>query len=93
MRFALDYDGTAEEDPGLWLMFISSAQARGHQVVIVTMRYPEEGSSMSVDLRAAVNAVYFTSRKAKVPYMRDVAKVDIDVWIDDKPTWLLNDAK
>lgn len=93
MRFALDYDGTADEDIGLFVAFVLLAQSRGHQVVIVTMRFPSEASGMSVELRAVVNAVFCTSRQAKVAYMRDVAKVSIDVWIDDSPTWLLHDAK
>lgn len=93
MRFALDYDGTADRDIELWLTFVKAAQARGHQVVIVTMRYPEERGDMNKDLLVAVNAVYFTGRLAKVAYMQATAQVDIQVWIDDSPTWLLYDAK
>ena len=38
----LDYDGTYTVDPDLWLRFVRQAKDRGHEVICVTMRYPEE---------------------------------------------------
>lgn len=42
MLIALDYDGTFTEDPTLWVSFIAMAQAHGHDVIGVTMRYEFE---------------------------------------------------
>lgn len=81
MRIALDYDGTYTEDSELWDQFIKLAEARGHQVTCVTMRHLHEPvpSSMPCD-------VIYTSRKAKAK------AVEMDVWIDDSPHWLVMDS-
>jgi hypothetical protein len=81
LRIALDYDGTFTADPALWLDFIGKAEAAGHDVVCVTMRYPHEAipPAMPCD-------VIYTSRKAKA------VAVKADIWIDDKPHWLLHDS-
>lgn len=42
MNIALDYDGTYTADPDMWLRFVEEAQAAGHKVFIVTMRYESE---------------------------------------------------
>lgn len=79
MIIAIDYDGTYTADPVLWEHFIDCALLGGHQVTCVTMRYPTEPIEMSCP-------VFYTSRKAKA-----VAFV-ADIWIDDKPHWLLHDS-
>ena len=83
--FALDYDGTYTADPDLWDKFIDLCEERGHTVTIVTMRYPSEGIGGRVD------AVIYTSRKAKVAYCESIDR-HFDIWIDDNPKWLLNDG-
>ena len=88
---ALDYDGTYTADPEMWLAFVILARQRGHNVLLVTMRYPNEGNSICEQLKLAVNGIIFTSRKAKVPYMEALC-VKVDMWIDDQPRWLLNDS-
>ena len=80
MRIALDYDNTYTLDPALWDGFIKAAQNRGHDVRIVTMRYPQEV------IDAAPVEVTYTSRKAKA------SVTSADVWIDDKPHWIYQDA-
>jgi len=80
MRIALDYDNTYTLDPSLWNGFIKAAQARGHDVRIVTMRYPHE------TIQSAPVDVTYTSRKAKS------SAVSADVWIDDSPCWIYQDA-
>lgn len=80
MRIALDYDNTYTLDPPLWDSFIVAAQQRGHSVQIVSMRYPHER------IDAAPVPVVYTSRKAK----SGVASAD--VWIDDSPQWIYQDA-
>lgn len=80
MRIALDYDNTFTCDPDMWLGFIRAAKSRGHEVKIVTMRYPSE----PVEVTDA--EVVYTSRKAKAAYY------PADVWIDDCPTFIFRDA-
>jgi hypothetical protein len=83
MRIALDYDGTYTADPELWREFIRIAKSRGHEVVCVTMRNVDE----AMEPFGASN-YYFTDRKAKVPAMAEEG-IQIDIWIDDKPQWLM----
>jgi hypothetical protein len=81
MRIALDYDKTYTADPALWDGFISLANERGHQVCIVTMRYPDTET--------------IESPPAPVVYTRRTAKCKLhqaDVWIDDNPAWIYQDA-
>lgn len=84
MRIALDYDKTYTADTALWDSFIELAGARGHEVVCITMRRPDE----SIELPCPV---IFTSRQAKVPFAEQ-AGLSIDIWIDDAPHWLLFDG-
>ena len=80
MLIALDYDKTYTVDPRLWDRFIHDAKTNGHIVKIVTMRYPHE---MITD---APCDVIYTSRQAKAKVFR------ADVWIDDSPHWVYQDA-
>lgn len=91
MNIALDYDGTYTADPELWLAFIKTAQSRGHKVYCVTMRWEGEVGSMDPRLLQAVDQLFLTARAAKKPYM-DSLGIRVDIWIDDMPQWLLNDA-
>ena len=79
MRIALDYDKTYTEDPALWERFIKDAERSGHSVTIVTMRRPDE--TLTVD-----HPIVYTSRQAKSKYFK------ADVWIDDSPHWVYQDA-
>lgn len=80
MRIALDYDKTYTADPELWNRFIRDAQSRGHVVFIATMRYPHE------TIENAPVGVVYTSRQAKSKM------VNADIWIDDSPAWIFQDA-
>lgn len=84
MKIALDYDGTYTADPALWDRFISLAKRSGHEVHIVTMRYPSE----PIKGAYGVTAVHYTSRlaKAKAVAAKGLA---FDVWIDDRPELIL----
>ncbi len=81
MLIALDYDGTYTADPMLWDRFIADAQRCGHEVKIVTMRFPSE----TID-EPPVEVVY-TSRKAKY------GAIPANIYIDDSPHWLFQDAQ
>lgn len=80
MRIALDYDKTYTADSALWGGFIRDALARGHSVFIVTMRMPSEPVE-----EVGVPVVY-TARKAKASI------VEADIWIDDCPQYIFEDA-
>tara|TARA_R110000868_G_scaffold73387_3_gene212915 strand:- start:620 stop:865 length:246 start_codon:yes stop_codon:yes gene_type:complete len=80
MLIALDYDKTYTADPTLWNDFIAMAQDRGHEVKIVTLRYPTETIENS-----PVEVVY-TSRKAKALIVK------ADIWVDDSPHWIHQDS-
>lgn len=80
MKIALDYDGTYTRDPEFWKVFIMSARIRGHEIAIVTMRFPEE------KLDAGDLEVIYTSRQAKARHYQ------ADVWIDDMPLSVLQGA-
>ena len=80
MLIALDYDKTYTADPVLWDDFIVAAKARKHNVKIVTMRTPSEAIQVG-----GVDVVY-TSRQAKIKH------IPADIWIDDNPAWVYQDA-
>lgn len=90
MKIALDYDGTYTHDPELWLMFVIQAQHHGHDIRVVTMRYPSEqqggahAGAMDPRLEALGVPFIFTSREAKAPVTAALGFVP-DVWIDDNP--------
>lgn len=85
MQIALDYDATYTVDRDFWDDFIKNAVNRGHSVLCVTMRYPEDVINIPCD-------VYYTSRQAKGAYVKE-HNIKIDVWIDDSPLYILLDAK
>jgi hypothetical protein len=92
LKLALDYDNTYTCDPDMWDKFIQLAKASGHTVYCVTMRYASEEDTNFKRIREYVVGVYFTGRKAKAKYMFDQG-IDISVWIDDIPFFILEDAK
>lgn len=91
MNIALDYDDTYTRDPQMWDWFIRDARFRGHHVYCVTMRYAAEGTDVIQALSGKVDATFFTARKAKRDYMTKTG-IWIDVWIDDSPNWVIEDA-
>ena len=76
MLIALDYDGTYTADPQLWDRFIKDAISRGHEVKILTMRFPSE------TIENAPCEVVYTSRKAKY------GVIPANIYIDDMPQLL-----
>jgi hypothetical protein len=83
MKIALDYDATYTNDPGLWDLFISVAELRGHEVMVVTYR----DADLPIDHNLPI-PVYYTAFHAKREYMKGQG-IDIDVWIDDWPEGIL----
>jgi hypothetical protein len=94
MNISLDYDETYTRDPIAWDEMIKLFRSRGHTVYVVTMRHgfpSDEAYGPSVALREKVDAIFYTGRKAKKPYMEDQG-LWIDVWIDDMPIFVFKDA-
>lgn len=96
MIIAIDYDDTYTKDPDLWLAFIEKAQARGHKVILVTMRdNAEAGPSWGpIDERLlfVVDHVYYTDLVAKKRHLANLG-ITVDIWIDDMPEWVVFNAK
>jgi hypothetical protein len=86
---ALDYDGTYTAAPALWDAFRKTATLAGHEVLCVTMRHEQEGADVLAALPGV--AVIFTGRKAKRPFVQSLG-IDPQIWIDDNPAWIYQDA-
>ncbi|MFW9871700.1 MAG: hypothetical protein ACFFG0_01270 [Candidatus Thorarchaeota archaeon] len=90
MLIALDYDFTYTEDPSLWDSFIDLATSKGHSIICVTMRYENEGIILKRTIGKKCEIV-FTGRKAKLNFLKEL-NIEPDVWIDDTPKWIYEDA-
>ncbi|CAJ0710699.1 hypothetical protein ACPCHQ_17045 [Ralstonia thomasii] len=84
MIVGLDYDGTCTKAPAIWDRFIADCTEAGHTVVCITMRTPDEAVEMPCE-------VIYTARKAKIPHLNSLSR-RVDIWIDDAPHWLFQDA-
>jgi hypothetical protein len=87
---ALDYDGTYTRDPAAWLMFIELMLIRGHEVKVVTMRYPSERDHHKTPMdprliaRVGEDGMIFTSRQAKGPFCEAMG-LFFHIWVEDTP--------
>lgn len=94
MLIALDYDDTYTADPILWDLFIEQAKQRGHEVFCVTMRYADkESQEVEENLGDKVDRIIYTNRKAKKVVFRMQCGRNPDIWIEDTPEWLFEDAR
>lgn len=91
MNISLDYDNTYTRDPVMWDTIIGIMKRCGHSVFVVTMRYPSEGAEVEKYLGHQVDRIIYTSRKGKMDYLQ-AQMTSIDIWIDDMPWFILNDA-
>jgi hypothetical protein len=78
MKIALDYDETYTRDPALFDCFIAMAVKNGHDLRIVTSRFPSE------EVPSIGPLIYYTSRKPKGQYLANEQWLP-DIWIDDAP--------
>lgn len=98
MKIALDYDGTYTEDPELWDNFIMAAHKLGHDVHVVTMRFPEERIWHPIPQPQALvkiekwATIHYTSRQAKRRYMQNMGH-EFQVWIDDIPEFIIHSTQ
>lgn len=91
MVISLDYDDTYTRDPQMWNDLIGIMQRAGHTVYCVTMRAPAEGRAVKESLESRVDGIFFTARQAKRDFM-NTRGIQIDVWVDDNPAFILMDA-
>lgn len=77
MKIALDWDGTYTRDPGFWNEFIYRAKGAGHEITIVTKRFP--GESEAIEPPHGIE-VYYMSRRDKI-----YCEFRPDIWIDNNP--------
>lgn len=94
MKIALDYDLTYTLMPGLWDDFITTAQAAGIYVVLIT--YRDKDHDWTPLMQHLVDEmrvpVYCTGGVAKRWYSEHFGPGHIDIWIDDKPEAILNNS-
>jgi hypothetical protein len=73
MKIAIDYDNTFTADPQLWADFLNMARERGHEVAIVTSRFPHmKPQAIGIE----VICCSFTAKRKHH---------QADIWIDDDP--------
>lgn len=89
--FALDYDKTYTACPDIWLAFIDSVRAAGHNIYCVTMRYEDEGEDVERQLKGKVDKIIYTGRKGKLRHMNFLG-ITVDIWIDDCPRFIFSDG-
>ena len=86
----IDYDKTFTAEPNLFTALIKMAQELGHEVICCTMRHESEAMEMPETIGKLCN-IYFTSRKAKAPFLKELG-ITPAIWIDDTPGWIFTDA-
>lgn len=82
MLIALDYDGTFEREPQMWVEFIRSARHFNHQVIIVTGR---RNTHVCLNVPGDISVVYTHGFAYKVDGLVQAGYPRPDVWIDDMP--------
>jgi hypothetical protein len=92
VKISIDFDDTITRDPAFFLEVAKLALSAGHQPMVVTMRYPWDTDERLGDFSNIGIPIYYTSHKAKKEYMFKQG-INIDVWMDDNPAFILMDAK
>ncbi|QNN99958.1 hypothetical protein phiPsa267_104 [Pseudomonas phage phiPsa267] len=89
---AFDFDETISDNEPLWLQVMLALEKGGYHVVVCTWRTP---TTYPEDLKFLVDRgfkVYYTSGQAKQDYMAKQG-IRVDIWVDDNPFAILNNAK
>lgn len=88
--YGLDYDGTISEHIPMWMNFIDLMRANHIIPIIITMRFNDEKRP---DVRDDIPIIY-TGRLNKVNRINYLAesRAAIDVWVDDSPHFLTQNA-
>ena len=84
LNIALDYDGCANADIPTFVSMVKLLRSAGHNVFIVTMRYPSECAEVKEHFGQYVNDIIPTSRRAKREACEKLY-LRIHIWMDDNP--------
>lgn len=88
---AFDFDETISDNEIAWLNVMQLLERQAYHCIIVTWRRPTQYPE---DLKMFIDKgfkVYYTSQQAKQTYMQSMG-VKVDIWVDDNPFAILNDA-
>lgn len=85
---ALDYDGTYTAAPDMWDRMIELFRFYGWRVFIVTARRDTEENVAEVSVPGC--SVVFTRLAPKQWFMKEKRGIDVDIWIDDDPSVIIN---
>jgi hypothetical protein len=86
-----DYDGTITHAFEELAKFYKVLIDCGHTVILCTMRYESEPVSPLVIQRFPGIQIYYSGRKSKLQYLKDLG-IEVNIWIDDNPHFILIDA-
>lgn len=86
---ALDYDGTMSRDVDTFLEVADLWEKAGFEVIVVTMRFTNEPLDRLITDRLRV---VYTGRKGKKVFMEDRLGIQVSIWVDDNPIFVLMDA-
>jgi hypothetical protein len=87
---AIDYDNVISLNVEAWQQIIDIFTTFGSIVYIVTYRHSTQFKDMNLDIKN-VKDVIFTNAVAKKKYCKEIAGIEIDIWIDDSPETILFD--
>lgn len=82
---AVDYDNTYSDDPELFTAFIRLATERGHYVMCVTSRHPNDPRNAEVEQAFKGFEIIYASGKPKIEAVAEYGAPEVDIWIDDMP--------
>jgi hypothetical protein len=85
MLFALDFDGTFDQDPELFRQFVRLLRQRGHSAVCVTSRF--EGFGDEVERAVGDIPVVYAGTRWKRQAAR-AAGYYVNVWVEDCPEYV-----
>jgi hypothetical protein len=94
MKISIDYDDTYTKDPLLWNWFAQQALDRGHKVYCVSARGAQhmDDPKMTIGQIIGPDNCFGTGLRPKRHFMWHVHGIYIDVWIDDQPEMIIDDA-
>lgn len=84
MNIAFDWDGTCTGDIPTFFKVAEILKEAGHQIYIVTMRYPSEITDIPLAWYELMDGVHCTCREAKDKHMK-AQGINIHIWIEDTP--------
>jgi hypothetical protein len=87
----LDYDGTYTTFPELLNLIVDYCKSKNYKVILATMRYESEKDAGLSEIENKGVTIYYTNRKAKIPYLNSLG-IYPDLYVDDNPKWLLIDS-